>query len=237
MNQISKAPLLIVSAALLTASGPSWTNKPVQLWTEDDAKQILAGSAWVKRAPVVVLPARNESQLRESGRMGGAGQGVGLSALRASILTGIGPKPQDSTSRRRARRRIVTALEVRWESALPVRTAEQAANEDDPPAWDGEMYAIAVYDVPGLDIDDKGLSGELKRAAFLKPDGKKELRPVRVDLLPQEGELTTVVFLFPRSAKITLEDQRIEFAARFGRLSLAQYFYTKEMQFQGKLEL
>ncbi len=237
MYQISKAPLLIVSAALLTASGPTWTNKPVQQWNADDAKQILSGSPWVKQAPVSLLPQRNEAQQRDAGRMGGAGHGVGLSALRVSALTGIGPTTSKEPSRRRARRRVVSALEVRWESALPVRKAEQAANEDDPPAWDGEMYAIAVYDVPGLDIDDRALPGELKRVALLKRDGKKDLRPVQVDLLAEEGDLTTVVFLFPRSAKITSEDRRIEFDARFGRLSVAQYFYTQEMQLQGKLEL
>ena len=237
MHQISKAPLLIVSAALLMASGPSWTSKPVQQWNAEDAKQVLAGSPWVKLAKVSLLPQRNEAQERDAGRMGGAGHGVGLSALRVSTLTGLGPTKSQDPPRRRARKRIVNSLEVRWESALPVRSAELAANEDDPPAWDGEMYAIAVYDVPGLDVDDKGLAGELKRVAFLKRDGKKELRPVQVDLLPQEGDLTTVVFLFPRSAKITLEDKRIEFDARFGRLSVAQYFYTQEMQFQGQLEL
>jgi hypothetical protein len=232
---ISKAPLLIFSAALLTASGPGWTDKPVQQWNEDDAKAILTGSAWVKRAPVVLLPKISEGQMRDAGRMG-SGHGVGLAALRVSSLTGTGTTTQ-GTSRRRARRSIPTGLDVRWESALPVRTAEKAANEDDPPAWEGEMYAVAVYDVPGIDVDDVGQARELQGTAFLKREGKKELKPVKVKLLPQEGDLTTVVYLFPRSEKITLEDKRVEFDARFGRLYVAQYFYTQEMQFQGRLEL
>ena len=58
-----------------------------------------------------------------------------------------------------------------------------------------------------------------------------------MDLLPQVGGLTTVVYLFPRSGEITGDDKRIEFTAVLGRLALAQYFYTAEMQFQGKLEL
>jgi len=86
-------------------------------------------------------------------------------------------------------------------------------------------------------VDDKGAPAELKRGALLLRDGKKELRPAQVDLLPQEGDLTTVVYLFPRSAKISLEDQRIEFDAQFGRLLVREYFYPKQMQFQGKLEL
>jgi hypothetical protein len=215
------------------ASGPSWTTKPVQQWSEQDARQILSSSPWVKKTQPVQLPNMSEAARRQSGRMGG-GQGVGLQALNPSALTGVGAKDQQ---RSRRRRRGISPVEVRWESALPVRTAEHAAHEEDPPAWEGEMYAIAVYDVPGLDIESKGLSAELQRAAFLRLAGKKDLRPVRADVLPQEGDLTTVVYLFPRSAKITLEDQRVEFTTVFGRLSVTQSFYPQEMQFQGKLEL
>jgi hypothetical protein len=234
MRHISKAPLLIVSAAWLMAAGPSpspaWASKPVQQWDEQDAKQILSSSPWVKKAQPATLPNVSEAARRQSGRMGG-GQGVNLEAFKPSTLTGIGAKEPS-----RRRRRGVGPVEVRWESALPVRTAEQAAHEEDPPAWEGEMYAIAVYDVPGLDIESKGLSAELQRAAFLRL-GKKDLRPVRVDVLPQEGDLTTVVFLFPRTVAITLEDKRIEFTTVFGRLSVTQYFYPAEMQLQRKLEL
>lgn len=233
MHQISKIPFLIVSTVLLAASGPSWTNKPVQQWDERDAKQVLSNSPWVKKVMPAQLPNIAEQARRQAGRMGG-GQGVNLGALSASAVTGVGSKPPDSARRRR---RGIEPVEVRWESAFPVRSAELAAHEEDPPAWDGEMYAIAVYDVPGLDVDEKGLTTELQRAAFLKLGGKKDLRPVRVDVLPQEGDLTTVVFLFPRSVEITLENKRIEFATVFGRLSVSQYFYPKEMQFQGKLGL
>jgi hypothetical protein len=37
--------------------------------------------------------------------------------------------------------------------------------------------------------------------------------------------------------EFTVDDNRIEFGAQFGRLSMVQYFYTQEMQYQGKLEL
>ena len=239
MRLVSKTPLLLVFAALLAAEGPSvpggWGKKPVDQWTVEDARQVLSGSAWVKRGPVSLLPQRSEFQSRDGGRVGGNSNGVTLSALRVSIFTGTGDP--NAGVRKRARKRIPTSFEVRWESGLPVRTAEVLSKEDDPPAWEGEMYAIAVYDVPGLDVDDKGAREELKRYAFLLRDGKREVRAVQVDMLPQEGDLTTVVYLFPRSAKISLEDKKIEFDAMFGRLLLREYFYPKEMQFQGKLEL
>ena len=234
MYQISRAPLLVFSAALLAASGPSdptWASKPLQQWNEEDAKQVLADSPWVKKVTPVELPHISEEAVRQSGRMGG-GQGVDIDALAPSNLLGLGSNAQ-ARPRRRARPHV---LEIRWESALPVRAAELKAQEDDPPDWQGSLYAIAVYDVPGLS-NSKTLMKELAKSAYLKRDGKKDLKPERVDLLPQEGGLTTIVYLFPRSEAITAEDKRVEFTAVFGRLFLAQYFYPAQMQFQGKLEL
>lgn len=235
MYQISRAPLLIFSAALLAASGPSgssWTSKPMQQWSQEDAKQVLADSPWIKRVVPVELPPRNEAAVRSSGQMGG-GQGIGVEMLSPSALTGIGSNGQ-GRPRKRAKPH---ALEIRWESALPVRAAELKAQEDEPPDWQGSLYAIAIYDVAGLENSSKALIKNFAKTAYLKRNGKKDLKPLRVELLPQEGGLTTILYLFPRTEEITSEDKRIEFAAVLGRLSLAQYFYTEEMQFQGKLEL
>ena len=232
MHKVSKAPLLILFAALLTASGPSWTSKAPRQWDEADAKQLLSESPWVRKAAPVELLRRNESEMRTSGLMG-TGQSAGLDALSASALTGIGAR---QPAHRGARPRGLQ-VEVRWESALPVRAAELKAGEEDLPEWEGSVYAIAVYDVPGLNVNQKALPKGLGKEAYLKRDGKRDLKPVGVTLLPQEGGLTTIVYLFPRSEEITLEDKRVEFAAVFGTLSLAQYFYPPQMQFLGKLEI
>jgi hypothetical protein len=223
--------LAICFAGLLTAAGPPWTDKPVEQWNDQDAKQFLSGSPWVKKITPAQLPNVSEAQRRQSGRMGG-GQGVGLTALSTSVVTGVG-----SSEPSRKRRRGPGPVEVRWESARPVRTAEKTAREDDPPSWQGDRYAIAIDDVPGLDLDQKGLAADLKHGALLKVGHKKELRPAEVQLLPQEGELTTILYLFPRSAEITIDDARVEFWAKFGRLTITQDFHPREMQLQGKLEL
>jgi hypothetical protein len=230
MHKVSKAPLLMVFAALLTASGPSWNSKPPRQWDDADAKQILTDSPWVRKATPLPLPVKNESAVRASGLMGN-GQSVDFEALSPSVLTGIGAR---QSSRRRPR---ALEVEVRWESALPVRAAELKAKEEDLPEWDGSVYAIAIYDVPGLNASQKSLPKELSKEAYLKRGGKKDLKPVGVNLLPQEGGLTTIVYLFPRSEEITTEDTRVEFTAIFGRLFLAQYFYPAQMQFRGKLEI
>jgi hypothetical protein len=211
--------LLPISGALLLAAGDaSWRIKPVSQWNEEDAKEVLTDSPWVKRATAAIVPDRGEAQRREGGKMGGY-QGAGLD------------RPGTEFSKH-------GVLTVRWASALPIQTAELKAHDSDAPDWDGDYYVIAVYDVPGLfSANQKTLAADLRSTAVLKRDGKKDIKPSRVDVVLSADKLARVVYLFPRSVPIRAADKRITFVAQIGRLSLAPYFYTEEMQLQGKLEL
>lgn len=229
MNRILKSGLLPCSALLLMAADTSWRAKQIDQWTENDARQILARSPWVQKATPGLLPKQSEAARRQGGKMGGS-QGPSVQSLTVGGLFGTAPTHAVRPS-------LQKALEIRWESAGPVRAAEIRIHEEDSPEVPSGTYAIAVYDVPGLDIGQKGLAGDLRRDASLGREGKKLLKPSQVDLLPQANGLTTVVYLFPRSEPITLEDKRIMFTAVFDHVAVAQYFYTKDMQFNGKLEL
>jgi hypothetical protein len=219
------------SAALLLAADPSWKTKEVSQWTVADAQQVLKESPWVKKTLASVLPQRTEAQQRESGRMGG-GTGAGLEAFSPGDLIGVGKPSRRLAANMQQRRTLI----VRWESALPVRSAESKIGDMDAPTWDGEYYAIAVYGVPGLD-DQKKLPVELRKSAFLTRDGKKDFLPSRVDLVYTGEKVATVLYLFPLSAGITAKDRDIWFAAQIGQLFVEQNFDAGEMQFHGKLEL
>jgi hypothetical protein len=234
MKTILKSLVFPFSVMLLMAAAPSWKSKQMEQWSEQDAKLILTNSPWVKKVTPALLPLRNESQRREGGSWGG-GDGIGMEAFAPSTLIGVGTSP--AAGKRGRRPTQVATLEIRWESARAVRAAEEKAHEQDPPALADGSYVIAIYDVPGVDVNQTALPFQLKKDAFLKVEGKKDLRASRVDLLPQEGGLATIVFMFPRSQEFTTQDQRITFLAQIGRLSVAQYFYTEEMTIQGKLEL
>ena len=82
----------------------------------------------------------------------------------------------------------------------------------------------------------QSLAKQLKKQAAIKRDGKKNLKPSSVEVLPREDG-PVIVYLFPRSQEITRQDKRIEFDAQIGRLQLAQFFYVDDMNYQGKLEL
>jgi hypothetical protein len=233
----------MIAAALLMAGDPAWKSKPGAEWTEEDARQVLAASPWSKTIKAVITRRLTEEELREAGQMGQP-RGIGNDNVDAK---GTGPKVSlnpftgaggDDRSIRSLPQPI--ALRLRWENALPVRLAELKVHEIEPSTSEGDGYRIAVYGlpVPGADVgkDLKQLAQPLKNLAALKREGKKDVRPVKVEVFERETGLV-VVYLFPSAAEITNQDRRIQFEAQIGRIVIAQSFDLGQMEFQGKLEL
>jgi hypothetical protein len=232
---------VIAAGTLLAAADPVWKSKPAAEWTEEDARQVLTRSPWVKEIKATITRRLTEDQLREGGQMGQP-QGVGNEGVDAkgtgpkvspNVLTGPGG---DDRSIRSLPQSI--ALKLRWESALPVRLAELKAHEIEPPTLSVDGYSIAVYGIPAGDFkgDPKQLGAPLKNLAALKREGKKDVKPISVEVFKRESGVV-VVYTFPVSAEIVLKDRRIQFEAHIGRIVFAQNFELSEMEFAGKLEL
>src|SRR5580658_3846234 len=232
---------LAVTAAHLMAAEPVWKTKPAADWTEEDAKLVLSASPWARDISATVTRRLTEDQLREGGQMGQP-RGVGNEGVDPK---GSGPKVSpnvfsgrggDDRSARSLSQPI--KLKLRWESALPVRLAELKSHEIEPPTLGGDGYYIAVYGVPGGDFkgDPKQLGEPLKNLAALKREGKKDVKPIRVEVFQRESGIV-VVYVFPLSAEITKKDQRIQFEAHIGRIVFAHNFELSEMEFVGRLEL
>jgi hypothetical protein len=222
--------LLLVAVVLLAADFP-WKDKPVSQWTVDDGKQVLTDSPWVKQVTPQNVRDLSPDERREGGNMeAGIGKGVGIAGL--GIL---GRRRQGEAIARAHYKPTPEAVTVRWESALPVRTAEQKTGETEVPMIDGDHYAIVVYDI--LTPKRWNLASELKGIAFLKRDTKKDVKPSHVEILRNDDDTATIVYLFPRSVEITKKDGRLLFIAQIGRLFVSQFFYTEQMQLQGQLEL
>ncbi len=240
--------LALVGAALLAAADPAWVGKRAAEWTPADAMQVLSNSPWAKRAAPTILPALTAFARRDGGNIGaqGGGQGMQLDRLPEALNPlGIGNRGAQVRPGQGPESRV-DKLSIRWETALPIRAAELKSNEEGTPEVDGEDYAIAVYDISfklaSIDKDQKkDLAKELKKISVLKiqggPEGTIEVRPTRVSVIELGIDAAIVVYCFPRSAHLTLEDKRVEFDAQIGRIAVAQYFYPPEMLYQGKLEL
>lgn len=233
--------VLLMAAAPLTAGDPVWQTKPAAAWTEADARLVLTVSPWVKQVKATITRRLTEDELRTGGEMGQP-QGVGYDnvdpkgsgpKVSPNVFTGAGG---DDRSARSFARPI--ALTLRWESALPVRLAELKSHELDPPTLEGDGYRVAVYGIPNANIkgEPSQLGGPLKKTAVLKRDGKKDVKPVSVEVFPSADGLV-VVYLFPASAEITKKDVRVEFDAQIGRIVLTQAFDLTAMEFMGRLEL
>jgi hypothetical protein len=236
-----QAVCLIAAASRLMAADPVWKSKPAAEWTEEDAKQILAASPWAKENRAVITRRLTEDQLREGGQMGqprGVGnEGVDPKGSGPKVSPNIFSGPGGDDRSPRSLPQPIT-LKLRWESALPVQLAEFKSHEVEPPTLEGEGYRIAVYGVPGADFkgDPKELGKTLKNLAALKREGKKDVRPVSVEVFQRENGLV-VVYLFPLSAEISKKDRQLQFEAQIGRIVVDQTFELSEMEFMGKLEL
>jgi len=207
----------------------AWKSKPIAQWNEEDAKEVLADSPWVKHVTPQRLRDLSPDERRTGGNMeAGIGKGVGLAGIGL-----LGPLREAEALERAKAKPTPGPVVVRWESA-PVRAAELRAGETAPATGDA-YYAVVVYGIP---LPSRwNLARELKTVAYLKRYRKKDLRPSRVEILRGVDGLATVVYLFRRSVEITRKDQRVEFVAQIDRLFLEQFFKVEEMSLLGKLEL
>jgi hypothetical protein len=243
MHGMLKATLLVVPAVFLIAAEPNWKTTPAAQWSEEDAKQVLAASPWVKQIIAGIARPLTEDELRAGGEMG-EHHGVGYDGVENNkphssplpksvpdLLFGKGPV---NTRLRPG----TTPVTVRWESALPVRIAELKSHEIAPPTLEGESYQIAVYDVPGAYFKDDPvkLGNPLKEEAFLRREGKKDVKPRRVEVF-QRGDSLVVVYQFPLSAELSKKDGLVEFNAHIGRVVVRYSFDLAQMEYMGKLEL
>ena len=229
---LKNASLFVFSAALLAAQDVTWQTKPIAQWDEADAKQVLTSvSPWAKVAAATIVNPPNEAALRSAGQMGG-GQGVGVEAL--------SPKTLFSTRQKRdAEPTSLGDMVIRWESASPIRAAETKVGGGGVPHWDGEYYAIVVYNVPtgAAGFNERTAGHALQKLGVLRRAGKPDVKPTRIDIVPEGNDKAKVLYLFPRTEPITAEDQSVDFVLHLGRLFVTQPFTPAEMKFQGKLEL
>ena len=235
---------LAIFSVNFAAAEPPWQAKPSPQWSAEDARLVLTASPWAREIRAGVARRLSEDELRDGGQMGQP-HGIGYDGVDPK---GSGPKlptkPTDlvlpGPNGGRSLRSTIQGITVRlrWESALPVRIAELKAGEIAPPMLDGDGYRIAVYGMPGgsLKGDPKKLGGPLKDQAVLRREGKRDVKPLRVEVFPR-SDGWAVVFLFPYSAEITLRDKQVELEAHIGRVVVVQPFDLAEMVFQGKLEL
>jgi hypothetical protein len=234
VNRTRSCGLLLLGASFLLAENtPSWKTKPVDQWDSEDAKQILAESPWVGNVTLQTIRDRSPAERRDSGDWdAGVGQGLGLAVLLDIFTSG---RSMDEAIARAHYKPSPGKVEIRWESAMPVRAAESKLGQTPASALHTGWYAITLYDVPhpAKHWD----AGKLKGLAYLKPENKREFKPSRVEVVQHNDGMATITYLFSRSKEISRRDPSVIFVAQIDRLFVAQLFYPGTMLIAGQLEL
>lgn len=225
------------TAAPAAAPAETWRNKPVASWTDRDALQVLERSPWAKTTVAGIARRQSEDERRAGGNMGQP-TGVGFDGIDDKRVRPVLPQNVFTAAPTPISKAQIIRLLVRWESALPVQAAELKRGEATPPTLSDNGYSIAVYGVPFTDAqgDPLQLAKFFTESAFLRREGKKDVKPIRAEAFELEHSVV-VVYLFPYSAEISKKDGIVEFTALIGRLQVSQTFNVEDMLFQGKLEL
>ena len=110
MDGIVRLGSLFLVAALLFAANPSWKDHPTSQWNEEDGKQVLADSPWVKFVmPQYVRDLSPDERMQGGNWEADSGHGVGLAGIGL-----FGPTRQAEAIARAHAKPPVGTVVVRW---------------------------------------------------------------------------------------------------------------------------
>jgi len=177
------------------------------------------------------------------GRVGGGGGGMGGGGTgRDGGMGGDGGVGGGGNDGPGGGRRDQYQFLLRWDSALPIREALHAEPSDDV----ASSYIVnLIGDLPGMggrgsrngDDDDD----DQHRLEMLKEYTKLDRKDHPIYLTKAEPSSNGMLFYFPRSEPISMDDRQITFATslknRTGLVDVRVKFNLKDMMYRGKLEL
>jgi hypothetical protein len=226
------AALFVFAFSLVAAD--FWQSNPSTEWNDRELQKMVTNSPWA-RPLTVSMPAAGAGDAGappplSEGRGGRGGGGIPVGGVPAGT-GGLAP-----------------TLFARWQSALPVKQAfvrlkygAQAGTSPEAKQLLERQEPDYVIVVSGpLRSILRGDSQELKKAIMdvssLSAKGKDAVKPSDVQIALTQVS-NDMVFHFPRSAAFTVDDKEVEFATKFGELTLKFKFKPKDMVFNGKLEM
>jgi hypothetical protein len=219
MILLSRRGLLVLAGAgvglavrLEAANSDFWNKKPPADWTPEEIDRLLKKSPWAKE----ITPTYTSLPPATERRVWSENPPVGLPPRRDREVSIKAPYQ----------------VTIRWESADPIRTAENSAL---PAAFGGyHVLGIFVHDTGGRgragDLGSKPVEN-LKESAVLLGTRAVDAEIVQVHQGIKDGFLVG----FPKT--FTRGDKQLEFSARVGLLALKAKFHTREMLYHGQLAL
>ncbi len=239
---MKKISVLLLTVATCLWAADFWQTKPYTEWTDNETRKIETNSPWSKQ---VVLsfggggggPEASHGKRGTGGVDSETGMGVGSSSRPNQKEVDSGG-PSGGTA---------PTIYVSWRSALAFRQAVAKAKFGAEAATSADAKKMVDYEPKSYVIMISGLSGRALRGAdkmkesliqntSLHVKGKDPIQATDVET-GGNGQRPVVVFVFPKTAPITLDDKDVEFSTRLGAIVVKQKFHLKDMVFNGKLDL
>ncbi len=218
---------LLAGVALVAAD--FWAEKDFTTWYDKEVEKMLTDSPWAKQVRIIVAGTLTEE-----------GQPIFTPSTTPNIPGECGGEQFDAIRR--------TKVTVTWTSALPIKQAlvRQAIGRDAPIppesqqalALDEPVYAVTIFGVPPTFTWLATMSDALKAETILKRKDQAPIAPEEVRLFRDAGNQSiSVVFLFPKTEAITLEDRDVELITKLGDVDIKKKFKLADMVFRDQLAL
>jgi hypothetical protein len=252
MRKTKILAIFFVTAGLAYGANDVWKTKPYQQWDQNDLKEILTNSPWVKKTTVMAAWAnggamapndasgqatqgqQNQNQAAQRpGAMNGAAGGNGSVSPGTAEQAPSMPQEPEAT------------FFVRWNSALTEReaVARSALLSNQFSQAQAEQYVNqepATYDVVVYGRDMTPFANEtednLKAEAYLEVKPSKEkVNPTSVKINKgSDGKVQTLFFSFPKQGSngqqlITANDKQAQFDCKTKIMHLSTQFDLRKM--------
>jgi hypothetical protein len=213
-----------VIASAMVYAADFWETKPFPTWSDKELQSITSDSPWARK--VIPPPPDPASDGSGGDRGGGGGRGGGG---RGGGGGGRGPQQ--------------LSVIVMWRSALPMKEALVRSQIGVNGKVSADSQALLDRAETGYIVTAGGLPASMSRgadamkaASFLKPGGKMPIAAEEA-LTQVVGSQLMLVFAFPKTTAITLEDKDVEFVTKIGGVEIKKKFNLKDLVYKGKLEL
>lgn len=215
---------LIAGAALSAAD--FWEEQPFMAWSDKDVQKMLSDSPWAQQVRIAI-GSLSEDALPTAAQPSGPPEECG-----GAQFGGI--------QRHR--------LSVVWTSALPVKQAlvRQAVGLGAPVPADSQqvldqpepLYAVTIFGIPPSLAVLGSMRDALMAETTLRRKDQEPIVPEDVRMFQNADDgLIRIIFLFPKTDLITLDDKDVELVTRLVESEVKKKFKLEDMVFQDQLEL
>jgi hypothetical protein len=213
---------LLASVAL--AAVDFWEEKEFTTWSDKEVVKMLTNSPWAKKVTVLLGGLNPESP---GGFSGGAVPECGGAQFQ-------GIRRFDAT--------------LAWSSALPLKQALVRAQtgQDAPIPAEGQQlleqeepfYTISVVGLPQQFAALMQMKDAVQASTMLKIKDREPIAPADIGFFRESEQTMQIVYQFPKSDAITMDDKEVEFISKLGPDNeIKKKFKLKDMMFAGQLAL